>query len=114
MLKGEVLEVGRREVALLQLLLLHSPHDHIDHFPLVAADQQDLFTLMQRDQSRLLSLELPRRHADVALGLTYRLDEILLQLIPEHLPKGSYLRIILTVLLNPIHYTHGPFDSHRL
>lgn len=78
MLEGEVLEVGGREVAFLQLLLLHSPHYHIDDFSLVAADQQDLLTLMQRYQSWLLSFELSRRHADIALGLPNGLDEILL------------------------------------
>lgn len=113
MLKGKVLEVSRREVAFLQLLLLHPPHDHIDHLPLIPADQQYLLTLMQRYQCWLLSLELPGRHADIALGLADGLDEILLQLIPEHLPESSYFRIILAVLLYPIHNTHGPLHRHR-
>lgn len=114
MLEGEVLEVGGRQVAFLQLLLLHPPHYHIYHLSLVSADQQNLLTLMQGDQCRLFSFELPSCHADIALGLADGLDEILLQLIPEHLPEGGYLGIILAILLNAVHNAHGPLYCHRL
>ena len=113
-LEGQVLQLRGSQVPDILLLLVQATYHQIDGVSLIATDQQDLLKLMDANGLQIISFKFLGSNPDRTLGLLDDLDEILLQLVPEHLPKGGNLRILVTILFDAIDDTHCPFDSDRL
>ena len=93
-------------------------HDQVNGLALVPAVQHYLLRLIKghpilwwtgRRQLKLFDLGSKR-----VLKLLQLLMKTLLNLIPQHLPKNSHLRLLRPIPPNPTHYPHRPLNSQRL
>ena len=89
--QGQLLEVDCSDSTLDNVLLLHPGHYQIYGFSLIPTVQQDLLAFMERNRPVLISLELPGCVSNGLLHFLQGLHIVLLQLIPQHLPKGRHL-----------------------
>lgn len=101
-------------MSFLQALLPHPTEHQVDGLPLESGYEEDLLALKEGDEGGVVALEAAVGLSDVELVLFDDLYEVLLQLVPEHLPEGRHLCVLLTVLLDAVDDAHGPLHRHRL